>query len=206
MSKYCGFCASAGVTGPHDHALRASKDPKSAVTCPLLKAHKCTGCGVFGHTRGYCGETNDKERLDRQMANDKRRHEFNQGAWATTKVKTQPKLQEQKAAPNAKLSNPFDALNDSEEAKDEKAAEVAAKVAAAAAREKEVSWPAVGKPLRAKTVDGEAWSQVARRVRVSEDEDDSMVALVAVKDIVWGGGRRGRLKNEESWMEAQTAQ
>ena len=185
MTKFCGFCASTGCPGPHDHTLRATKDPKSAVTCPRLRETQCGACGCMGHTAGYCGELKDKERLVRKAANDKRRHEFNQGAWATTKVKAQPKVQEQKAAP-PKLSNPFDALNDSEEAKDERA--VAAAVVAA--EEHKMAWPAVGNPLKAAGADGDVWASVVRgREREAHDEEDSMAGMIPASAIVFGKTR-----------------
>ena len=188
MTKFCGFCASTGFPGPHDHTLRATKDPKSAVTCSRLRETQCGACGCMGHTVGYCGELKDKERVARQTANAKRRDEFNQGAWATTKVKARPKVQEQKAAA-AHQSNPFAALNDSEEAKDERAA--AAVVVAT--EEHKMAWPAVGKPLKAAGADGNVWARVVRgREREAHDEEDSMAGMIPASAIVWGKfGRTG---------------
>ena len=194
MTKFCGFCASTGCAGPHDHTLRATKDPKSAVTCPRLRETQCGACGCMGHTAGYCGELKDKERVARQTANAKRRDEFNQGAWATTKVKAQPlKVQEQKAAA-AHRSNPFAALNDSEEAKDERAAAAAV----VAAEEHKMAWPAVGNPLKAAGADGDVWASVVRgRDRETHDEEDSMAGMIPASAIVFGKTRWPKFSSDD---------
>ncbi len=53
---YCAFCQISGIAGPHDHFVRETRDPNSAVTCPLLLATECSFCHTKGHTAKYCGK------------------------------------------------------------------------------------------------------------------------------------------------------
>lgn len=53
---FCNFCLGAGINGPHDHFLRASKMPNAKITCPTLLNATCTYCNCSGHTASHCGE------------------------------------------------------------------------------------------------------------------------------------------------------
>ena len=53
---YCAFCQISGIAGPHDHFVRETRDPNSAVRCPLLLATECSFCHTKGHTAKYCGK------------------------------------------------------------------------------------------------------------------------------------------------------
>ena len=48
----CTHCCNLGLST--DHALRASADPKSAITCPVLLATECKYCLKRGHTISHC--------------------------------------------------------------------------------------------------------------------------------------------------------
>jgi hypothetical protein len=48
----CAHCRNLGL--PFDHWLRASIDPDSPVTCPVLLATECRNCRQLGHTASRC--------------------------------------------------------------------------------------------------------------------------------------------------------
>lgn len=55
----CAYCKSLNQFGhglPTDHWLRESPDPKSPVTCPILRWEECSWCGLDGHTKKYCAD------------------------------------------------------------------------------------------------------------------------------------------------------
>ena len=81
MNCYCSFCASAGVAGPHDHFLRASKAQGSKVTCPKLKETECGHCGRKGHTARYCGEWGVDKKIAQAAAQMAKKTKFNAGEW-----------------------------------------------------------------------------------------------------------------------------
>ena len=83
LSKFCGFCDSAGERGPHDHFLRITKDPRSAVCCPKLLATECAGCGKFGHTIKYCGELKFSQQLAKQAQSNANKNAFMNGGWCS---------------------------------------------------------------------------------------------------------------------------
>ena len=61
MNSFCSFCASAGIKGPHDHFLRASKYQGAAVVCPKLLSTECNYCHRNGHTVKFCGAKREQE-------------------------------------------------------------------------------------------------------------------------------------------------
>ena len=81
MNSYCSFCASAGIKGPHDHFLRASKEAGSKVVCPKLLATECKFCGKMGHTARFCGEKLDREYQRRAEFNAKKQKALAEGDW-----------------------------------------------------------------------------------------------------------------------------
>ena len=81
MNSYCSFCASAGIKGPHDHFLRASKEAGSKVVCPKLLATDCKFCGKMGHTARFCGEKADREFQRRAEFNAKKQKALDAGDW-----------------------------------------------------------------------------------------------------------------------------
>ncbi len=81
MNCYCSFCASAGVAGPHDHFLRASKAQGSKVTCPKLKETQCGHCGRKGHTARYCGESALAKKVEQAAALAAKKARFQAGDW-----------------------------------------------------------------------------------------------------------------------------
>jgi hypothetical protein len=48
----CAHCRNLGE--PFDHWLRASIDPNSPITCPVLLATECRYCRQMGHTTSRC--------------------------------------------------------------------------------------------------------------------------------------------------------
>ena len=78
---FCGFCASSGIEGPHDHYLRVTKDPTSRISCPKLLATECLGCGKFGHTIKYCGELKWSQQQAKQAQAVANKKAFMAGSW-----------------------------------------------------------------------------------------------------------------------------
>lgn len=83
FDKFCSFCAGAGIQGPHDHWLRASKRPDAKVTCPTLLDHNCEHCGRKGHTKKHCGELRWEIGLKRQDALEAKKKNWENGGWST---------------------------------------------------------------------------------------------------------------------------
>ena len=83
FDKFCSFCAGAGIQGPHDHWLRASKRPDAKVTCPALLDHNCEHCGRKGHTKKHCGELKWEIGLKRQEAQEAKKKNWESGGWST---------------------------------------------------------------------------------------------------------------------------
>ena len=56
FEKFCKVCRDAGKSKAEftSHFVRASRDPNSAVTCPVLLSIVCHKCGENGHTPRYC--------------------------------------------------------------------------------------------------------------------------------------------------------
>ena len=54
--KYCKVCHDSGKNEEEytSHYTRENRDPKSNVTCPILKALECRYCCKSGHTVKYC--------------------------------------------------------------------------------------------------------------------------------------------------------
>jgi hypothetical protein len=53
----CAYCKNINQPGiPTDHWLRESPDPKSPITCPILRWEECSWCGIDGHTKKYCAD------------------------------------------------------------------------------------------------------------------------------------------------------
>ena len=81
-NKFCAFCVGAGIEGPHDHWLRASKRPNAAITCPKLLEHSCEHCGRKGHTKKHCGELRWELGLKKQEAAAAKKLNFQSGGWS----------------------------------------------------------------------------------------------------------------------------
>jgi hypothetical protein len=81
LSMFCGFCASSGIQGPHDHFLRMTKDPQSRICCPKLLVTECLGCGKFGHTAKYCGELKWNQKQAKQAQAIANKKAFVSGSW-----------------------------------------------------------------------------------------------------------------------------
>ena len=105
FNKHCAFCSSHGVAGPHDHWLRATKDPRSAVTCPRLKDHTCQHCGRKGHTAKFCGEKRFLEGEKKQALAKAKRESFENGDWDMKEIKVQRPTNEVAPKPGFKVKN-----------------------------------------------------------------------------------------------------
>ena len=110
---FCSFCNMSGVVGPHDHFVRASRDPKSKVTCPMLLATECGFCNRKGHTSKYCGERQYAERRARTAATKIKTDAFASGEWMESDASSRPKTRTAPARPaaNLKLTSSFAALD-----------------------------------------------------------------------------------------------
>jgi len=110
-THFCAFCQTSGFPSPHDHFVRASRDPSSAVTCPRLLATECSYCRRTGHTAKYCGERQFAERQARQVASKAKNLAFEAGEWMErpTYHKSVPKPTP-RVPENPKLTSHFAAL------------------------------------------------------------------------------------------------
>jgi len=166
MNCYCSFCASAGIAGPHDHYLRATKAQGAVVTCPKLKATECGHCGHKGHTARYCGEWGAEKKVEQAAAMAAKKARFQAGDWQDVGGRgdhvrehpgfESPRMNRKKVVtPSApKLASRFAALDiETGEEHDE---------------------PVVRREL------GPTWAQVAQGVakEAAEDSDDELPPLI----------------------------
>lgn len=112
-TQFCAFCQTSGVPGPHDHFVRASRDPKSQVTCPLLLDIKCGFCKRKGHTTKYCGDRKYAECELRMHSKVKNNTAFLAGEWMERPGLSKSTLYQQKPylPVNTKLTSHFGALS-----------------------------------------------------------------------------------------------
>jgi hypothetical protein len=116
MSKtsFCGFCQVTGFPGPHDHFVRASKDPRAKITCPRLLETVCDFCHKKGHTNKFCGEHQYAERQARESFAAMERAALDAGEWSapSTRRSTRqnPVSQEQTSRKRAVPTSAFGAL------------------------------------------------------------------------------------------------
>ena len=119
MNSYCSFCASAGIKGPHDHFLRASRDQGAKVVCPKLLKTECNFCHRFGHTVRFCAAKREQEMLAAAARTLKKKAQWEAGEWMGTHQKSEhpgfesPRVTKTKVAtPSApKLASRFAALD-----------------------------------------------------------------------------------------------
>jgi len=53
----CSYCKNLNQPGiPTDHWVRERPDPKSPITCPVLRWEECSWCGMDGHNKRYCAD------------------------------------------------------------------------------------------------------------------------------------------------------
>jgi hypothetical protein len=83
MNSFCSFCAAAGVKGPHDHFLRASKEQGAAVVCPKLLSTECNYCHRKGHTAKFCGAKREQQMLAAQARAKAKAAKMESGGWMT---------------------------------------------------------------------------------------------------------------------------
>lgn len=126
MNSYCSFCASAGIKGPHDHFLRASRDVGAPVCCPKLLATECTFCHHKGHTIKFCGAKREQQMLAAQARAKATAIQINSGAWMCAPTRT-PYVRTSATEPsraNDKMPSRFAALDmESSSSDDEEDAE-----------------------------------------------------------------------------------
>jgi hypothetical protein len=84
MNSYCSFCASAGIKGPHDHFLRASRAQGAAVVCPKLLNTECKFCHRFGHTVRFCAAKREQEMLAKAASTLQKKAQWESGEWMHT--------------------------------------------------------------------------------------------------------------------------
>ena len=113
MNSFCSFCASAGVKGPHDHFLRASKEQGAAVVCPKLLSTECNYCHRKGHTAKFCGAKREQQMLAAQARAKAKAVKMDTGGWmdvagTAPSVRAPPTLQAQPK--QAKVTGMFAAL------------------------------------------------------------------------------------------------
>ena len=82
-TKFCSFCTSAGIAGPHDHYLRVSSSLNSAICCPVLLQTQCTHCHRFGHIAKYCGERLEEIKITKKTTKNAEQDMMERGeAWS----------------------------------------------------------------------------------------------------------------------------
>lgn len=86
-TPFCSFCTASGIKGPHDHFVRASKAPGSAVTCPKLKVTTCNYCNKLGHTAKFCGEAADARRMAAAAMLQQNKAKMAAGEWMDVRVR-----------------------------------------------------------------------------------------------------------------------
>ncbi len=89
--RFCGFCQISGFAGPHDHYVRASRQPNAPVTCTRLLATECSFCHKMGHTAKYCGERLEKEKMRKNEVSMAEKTAFEQGEWMTKSTRVTEK-------------------------------------------------------------------------------------------------------------------
>ena len=105
MTMYCGVCFNLGKPESvfKSHYVRKTRDKNSETTCPELLNKKCGYCGIMGHTVSHCQE---KAKIDRLLAKEKKQQDLQEKRLAAPKVVKVEKV--------ANIFNPFDALCDSD--------------------------------------------------------------------------------------------
>ena len=86
MNSFCSFCSSAGIAGPHDHFLRASRAAGAAIICPKLKATRCNFCNMLGHTAKFCTGQKSQVTTAKKALAGQREANFQAGNWLTSKT------------------------------------------------------------------------------------------------------------------------
>ena len=86
MNSFCSFCSSAGIAGPHDHFLRASRAAGAAIICPKLKATRCNFCNMLGHTAKFCTSQKSQITAAKNALTSQRESNFQSGNWLTSKT------------------------------------------------------------------------------------------------------------------------
>ena len=86
MNSFCSFCSSAGIAGPHDHFLRASRAAGSAIICPKLKATRCNFCNMLGHTAKFCTSQKSQITAAKNALTSQRESNFQSGNWIPSKT------------------------------------------------------------------------------------------------------------------------
>ena len=206
--SFCSFCQSAGFQAPHDHFLRETKDPSSAVVCPKLKATRCNICNFLGHTPKYCGMAKERQQMVRAAASRRQQQQLDRGAWIEPSFRAQ-KLRETSMQPpksasfapvytgkfatlDGDLEDVLLGAGDGRETKCEK--EAREKLA-----ESMKQWPALDQPhmewcaqanafvfthtlKAAELVPARSWAVVAAQAPEDEDEEP----LPPVEQIAWG--------------------
>ena len=107
-SKFCNVCKQAGKS-EQEYTSHFTKSSATVVTCPMLLSQRCGWCRELGHTPKYCKKlANEKKYAQQQESNQK-------AIEAPKPTKPAPK-------PVAKITNKFEAFNDSEEKEEKKPA------------------------------------------------------------------------------------
>ena len=113
-SPVCAYCKNLNQPGiPTDHWLRESPDPKSPITCPILRWEECSWCGIDGHTKKYCADficfLENKKKQEKEAA--------------VFMEQTRKALEEKRRQPDAELEKDDEDTQDEETTKEDPAKE-----------------------------------------------------------------------------------
>lgn len=184
MNSFCSFCSSAGITGPHDHFLRASRAAGAAIICPKLKTTRCNFCNVLGHTAKFC--TNQKSQLTavKKAMADERESNFQAGNWLP--AKTTKKFGNISLLDMPKLTSDvsrfsaleFESDSDSDTDSDPDIDDVIAVDIA-----KNMTWEQVvrGKPASPMQTNTKSWSDIVKKYEPKQEDDD-----FELPPLIWG--------------------
>lgn len=110
MARYCAFCQTIGLAAPHDHYVRASREPNARVTCPHLLSTECSFCKKKGHTAKYCGEREDDARYSKKLALEAKKSSFDNGGWMSKSIHSRSYNATTSSKPIEMISTGFNAL------------------------------------------------------------------------------------------------
>jgi len=109
-ARYCAFCQTIGIAAPHDHYVRASREPNARVTCPHLLSTECSFCKNKGHTAKYCGQREDDARYSKKLALEAKKSLFDNGEWISKSVRERSYNAKTSLKPIEMISTGFNAL------------------------------------------------------------------------------------------------
>jgi hypothetical protein len=195
--KFCGVCHKAGLSEKDytSHFTKSTPGPHGIVTCPTILNNECSFCFQFGHFKSACPAIAAKEKREKKISYEERRHDMKRTASvAATK-------------PKPESINRFSALHiDSDE-----------EVAPVCGKRKNATTDAIiagPKPVDVKPMDTTKPSFAAMLTREAPKvvEEESIETLLTVLKAGWssatigstaaGSTQNRRTRQMMSWVES----